>query len=146
MGRFCRSFDPNGWISYSTLVDTISILIVEDVDEMRLLLEHVIQGIAGLEVRGLAKNGAEARNEFLRRRPSLVLLDEILPGEASYDLLAEWVSLGGKVLLMTGQEEPGQDLPPGALGRIAKPSWKSVEEDRKRIKKTVFRLLGRSEA
>jgi len=64
-------------------------LIVEDIAEMGKLLEHVLSGISGLNISGIAQNCAEARLELTRRRPDLVFLDELLPGESSADFLKE---------------------------------------------------------
>src|SRR3989338_5192717 len=61
------------------------ILIVEDVDEMRHLLADAIRGVDGFEVSGTAANTWEARIEVDRRRPDLVLLDEVLPGGSGVD-------------------------------------------------------------
>ena len=121
----------------------ISILIVEDVDEMRSLLEHTLKDIEGLRISGVAKNGFEARLETLRRRPDLILLDEILPGEFSSDLLHSFVNDGLPVILITGLVEPPEKIPTGALGRLNKPSWDTLEEDRNRFKKFIFEKMNR---
>ena len=118
-----------------------SVLIVEDVDEMRLLLEQVIAGSRKLRISGLAKNGFEARLEVARRRPDLVLLDEILPGESSFDLLHDLKEQGVPVILITGLEEPSPDVPPEALGRLKKPSWNSMAQDLGRIEGFILNRL-----
>ncbi|MBI2712078.1 MAG: response regulator [Bdellovibrio sp.] len=121
----------------------ISVLIVEDVPEMLGLLEEVLSKTPGFRVSGLAKNGFEARLELLKRRPDLVLLDEVLPGEAGLDVLKDITQDGPPVILITGMEEVSDKIPPGALGRISKPSWESLEKDRVRIRASILRLLGR---
>jgi DNA-binding response OmpR family regulator len=118
-----------------------SVLIVEDVDEMRLLLEQVVSEMEGFRVSGTARNGWEARQELDRRCPGLVLLDEILPGESSVDLLTEIRSLGVPCLLMTGVENPTHSVPPGAAGRIAKPGWDDLEADRERLRLALLAAL-----
>jgi chemotaxis response regulator CheB len=117
------------------------ILIVEDVDVMRQLLSDMVSGIAGLEVSGVAQNGWEARLELTRRRPDLVLLDEILPGESAADLLAEFHATGIPVLLLTSLEKPTHDLPPAAAGRIIKPSFDTLSADRVRFGSAIFSIL-----
>jgi chemotaxis response regulator CheB len=117
------------------------ILIVEDVDIMRQLLSDMISGIAGLEVSGVAQNGWEARLELTRRRPDLVLLDEILPGESAADLLAEFHATGIPVLLLTSLEKPTHELPHGAAGRIIKPSFDTLDADRVRFGNAIFSQL-----
>ena len=50
-------------------------------------------GIPECRVSGTAQvRDWEARLELTRRRPALVLLDEILPGESSVDFLGEFVA------------------------------------------------------
>lgn len=124
----------------------ISILIVEDVDEMRSLLEETLGKADGLKVSGQARNGFEARMEVLKRRPDLVLLDEVLPGESGLDLLRDFTEQGLPVILITGMEEVSVKLPKGALGRLGKPSWDSLEEDRARMRKAIFDLILRDNA
>jgi response regulator of citrate/malate metabolism len=116
----------------------ISVLIIEDVEEMRKLLEHVIQGIEGVKISGLAKNSFEARIELSRRRPDLIFLDEVLPGESSVDLLQELVLQGIPVILITGLKNPLQGQLGGAADRIVKPGWDSIENDRKRFREAIF--------
>ncbi len=124
---------------------SVSVLIVEDVEDMRLLLEEMIRGadLLGLRLSGSASSVIEARLELDRRRPDLVLLDEILPGESSDELLADLVRDGIPVLLMTSMEEPNHALGEGALGRITKPGWKSLELDRARIAAEIRGALER---
>lgn len=112
---------------------TRSVLIVEDVDSMRELLELTIEKIEGFSVSGSARNGIEARFELTRRFPDLVLLDEVLPGESSLDLLSELKNLSVPVVLLTGIEDRDEALPPGAIERLTKPGWKTLDQDRERI-------------
>lgn len=111
---------------------------------MRALLEMVVQEIARasqlegvspckFKLSGLAANGAEARFELGRRRPGIVLLDEILPGESALDLLEEFRSEEIPVVLMTSLEGRSAQqvvLPPGAYGRVIKPTFRSWQTDR----------------
>jgi DNA-binding response OmpR family regulator len=119
----------------------ISVLIVEDVDEMREMLEQVIAAIPGFKVSGAARNGWEARLELGRRSPSVVLLDEVLPGESSVDLLAEIRQLGVPCVLMTGVENPTHGVPAGAWGRITKPDWDRLDEGRERLRVALMSAL-----
>jgi len=123
----------------------LSVLIVEDVEDMRLLLEELVRGAAalGLKLSGSAPSVIDARLELDRRRPDLVLLDEVLPGESSDELLADLVRDGVPVLLMTSMEEANHALGEGARGRITKPGWKSLEQDRARIAAEIRAALGR---
>jgi DNA-binding NtrC family response regulator len=128
-----------------TAASTISLLAVEDVEEMRQLLEQVLSETQEIKMTS-AKNGIEARLELYRRRPDIVLLDEVLPGESSLDLLNEFISQQVPVILMTSLEKPSPQLPPGALARIAKPGWNSLEKDRLRIKNAILNGLAQSQA
>jgi two-component system response regulator CitB len=118
-----------------------SILIVEDVDTMRELLAQLVDGLGGYRVSGRARNTAEARLELSRRRPQLVLLDEVLPGESSLDLLGEVVREGIPVILLTSLEDPAHPLPPGAHSRLAKPDWNSLASDRPRFAQAIAAAL-----
>jgi response regulator of citrate/malate metabolism len=101
----------------------ISVLIVDDVDEMRLMLEQMVQGVPSCRVSGMVRNTWEARLEIQRRRPDLVLLDEVLPGEASLDFWEELKRDEIPTLWVTSVEKPDHELPSGSLGRLVKPDW-----------------------
>jgi DNA-binding NtrC family response regulator len=122
----------------------ISVLVVEDVDEMKALLEFLLKDVQGLKISGLARNGFEARLSLSRNRPQIVLLDEVLPGESSHDLLQEIHQQGIPVLLMTSLEGKSsvRALPSGACARITKPGWESIEQDRTRIAQLIFQYSG----
>jgi DNA-binding NtrC family response regulator len=114
-----------------------TVLILDDVLEMREMLETLINGFEDYKVSGACGNCAEVRLELTRRRPSLVLLDEVLPGESSLDLLTELVAEGIPVVMMTGMEKATHEIPPGAALRITKPDWKTLERDGEKLH-TVF--------
>jgi DNA-binding NtrC family response regulator len=127
----------------SPSIPRIDVLIVEDVDPMRLLLQEVLAGAEDIRVSGSVQNGWDARLELTRRRPHLVLLDEILPGESSGDLLAELVSQGISVILVTetGGDPASRPLPPGVHRRLGKPGWDSLEADRARFHREIRSAL-----
>jgi DNA-binding NtrC family response regulator len=108
------------------------VLIIEDVPEMLELLRQLVAGLEGFQESGAA-DCSEARVELTRRRPDVVLLDEILPGESSLDLLQEFQSEGIPVILMTGMENPAHPLPPGVKVRLIKPDWRTLEKDKSRF-------------
>jgi DNA-binding NtrC family response regulator len=118
-----------------------SILILDDVLEMREMLETLINGFEGYKISASCGNCAEVRLELTRRRPSLVLLDEVLPGESSLDLLSELVAEGIPVVMMTGMEKATHEMPPGAALRITKPDWKTLEKEGKKLEATFDRVL-----
>ncbi len=106
---------------------------------MRDLIVHMVEAIPGVKVSGSAQNTAEARMELTRRRPQLVLLDEILPGESSQDLLDELLSEKIRVVLMTGVENPTHSIPDGVEGRLAKPAWDTLDADRQRFEAALLK-------
>lgn len=118
----------------------IRILIVEDVQPMLELLKLLIIGIKGLSVSGSAKSTWEARVELSKNRPDLVLLDEILPGESSLDLLKELVEQSIPTILLTGITDPSHQIPEGAKARLIKPGWDKLEKDRDRFREVIFKL------
>ena len=117
------------------------ILIVDDVEDMRELLRAMVESIPGLQVSGTAGNGWEARLELDRRCPDLILLDEILPGESSLDLLKEFRERGVPVMLVTGVQNPTHALPEGAFGRLVKPGWDTLATDQARIQALILSAL-----
>jgi DNA-binding NtrC family response regulator len=120
-----------------------TVLILDDVSEMREMLETLIHGFEGYKVSASCANCAEVRLEITRRRPSLVLLDEVLPGESSLDLLEELVQEGIPVVMMTGMEMATHQVPAGAALRIVKPDWKTLAEDGEKLQSTFDQVLAR---
>ena len=119
-------------------------LIIDDQPESQAILSECLGKIPGWSVSATAGNGWEARVELAKRRPDLLLLDEILPGENAMDLLKEWKGLGIPVLLMTGILEDDRQLPAGVLARIEKPSWKSLDVDRQYLESLLQQFFKES--
>lgn len=121
---------------------TLKVLVVEDVAEMRHSLVEFLKTLPGVGKVAMVQNTWEARLELRRHRPHLVFLDEILPGESSFDLLDELTQEGIAVILITSLEESKQKpLPRGILGRLQKPTWKSRHEDQMRFENLIKSLL-----
>jgi response regulator of citrate/malate metabolism len=116
----------------------IKVLIVEDVPEMLTFLSEVISKFENMRVSGTAKNCSEARLEIHRRRPDLVLLDEVLPGESSLDLLSELESEELPVVLMSSMQSPSENLPFGTLRRVSKPDWTSRKAGFDEIRQAIL--------
>lgn len=119
----------------------LQVLVVEDVESMRQLLEYVLKGLPEVTGVGLARNSLEARVEITRRRPQVVILDEVLPGESSADLMAELVRLELPVVVMSGSGGAERGIPQGASGRLVKPSWGAVDRDREAIRSLLRAVL-----
>jgi two-component system response regulator CitB len=132
------------WLD-SNMTANVRVLIIEDVDEMLALMVQALEGTPGIQISGQAHNLWEARLELDRRRPDLILLDEILPGESAVDFTAEMVAEGIPVLLITSMEDPNHPLIPGAKGRVQKPGWKTLSTDKTRLIRAI-RLVFGSEA
>jgi DNA-binding response OmpR family regulator len=100
------------------------VLIVEDVDEARELLKLQFES-HGFQVE-TAENLWQARLALDRRRPDLLILDEVLPGESVLDFIEETVEKGLdlKMVIVTGVEHPSSDIPKGVLMRLTKPGAK----------------------
>lgn len=117
------------------------VLIVEDVESMRVLLQVLLQGISGIQVSGAVGNLRDAELELLRRRPDLVLLDEVLPGESIQDFLKVLHQEGIPTLVLTSMEEPTHELPQGAENRLSKPGWRSLQSDQRRFEAEIRKIL-----
>lgn len=125
-------------------INPIEVMVVEDVEPMLELMRIALEKIPRLKVVAVAKNGWEARLEMGRNKPELVLLDEILPGESSTDLLRDMHQNGIAVICLTSLEAPTHEIPPHALGRIIKPGWKTLDSDTKRLESDIFKLYKRN--
>ena len=75
-------------------MEPIRILIVEDDESTGLLLESFLDGIEGMEVIGVARDGVAGLDQLRRKEPDLLLLDLVMP------------RMGGIELLRTRREDP----------------------------------------
>ena len=83
---------------------THSVLVVDDVDDLRLLLKHMLNGSTGFSVVGEAENGSAAIELAGTLRPDVILLDLAMPsmdGLAAMPLLKE-AAPDAKVVVFTG--------------------------------------------
>jgi DNA-binding NarL/FixJ family response regulator len=65
----------------------IQTLIVDDHDDIRLLLRLLLGAESDIEVTGEACNGVEAVDAYIDLRPSVVVLDEMMPGMSGLDVV-----------------------------------------------------------
>ena len=80
--------------------------------------------------------------EIERHKPDIILLDEVLPGESSLDLLRTFHKRNLPVILVTGiTVDPGMVVPEGAVFRLEKPTWDSFEGDKARFEKAVAKVV-----
>ncbi len=109
---------------------------------MRVYLETLLGQEKEIHLLPSARNTFEARSEMLRDRPDWVLLDELLPGESSFDLIQSIAEQGIGILLMSGMEgRQNEATPLGVHARLAKPSWEGVGGDPKAFKDAVLAAL-----
>jgi len=117
------------------------VLIVEDVESMRALLQVLLQGIPDIQVSGAVGNLRDAELELLRRRPDLVLLDEVLPGESIRDFVKVLHQEGIPMIVLTSMEESTHELPQGVIHRLSKPGWRSLQSDQKRFEVEIRKIF-----
>jgi DNA-binding response OmpR family regulator len=117
------------------------VLAVDDVPEMREMLRLILSGIPEVKAVIAAGNVWEARLELTRRRPALVILDEVLPGESSLDFLEELRKEGIPVVLVTGVTDRKAPLPDGASARVFKPDGRHPTADAKRFREAIQKVF-----
>jgi DNA-binding NarL/FixJ family response regulator len=67
----------------------LRVVIADDSEEIRNLLELLISEIEGIEISGKAKNGAEALRMVKELRPDVVVLDVSMPYKSGIEVLEE---------------------------------------------------------
>jgi DNA-binding NarL/FixJ family response regulator len=67
----------------------LRVVIADDSEEIRSLLELLISEIEGIEISGEAKNGTEALRMVKELRPDVVVLDVSMPDKSGIEVLEE---------------------------------------------------------
>jgi DNA-binding NarL/FixJ family response regulator len=67
----------------------LRVLIADDADEIRSLLDLILSEIEGLAISGKAKNGAEALSMVKELNPDVVVLDVSMPEKSGIEVLQE---------------------------------------------------------
>ena len=89
------------------MTDRIRVLVVDDNDSVRRLLEIVLSLEDDLEVIGVACDADEAIEVAQRMPPDVVVLDHHMPGRTGLDILPELRALGaGAVVMYTADISP----------------------------------------
>ncbi len=102
----------------------VEVGLVDDVPEMRALVRLCVEAMPDLKLAWEAASVAQARREMARRKPTWVLLDEVMPIETGLDFLPELTQGGVGVILLTGEPQGGErPLPSGVAARLVKPDW-----------------------
>jgi two-component system, NarL family, invasion response regulator UvrY len=67
----------------------LQVLIADDAEEIRSLLDLILSEIEGLAISGKAKNGAEALTMVKELHPDVVVLDVSMPEKSGIEVLQE---------------------------------------------------------
>jgi CheY-like chemotaxis protein len=67
----------------------IRVVIADDSDEIRRLLDLILSEIDGIAISGKAKNGSEALQMVKEICPDVILLDVSMPGKSGIEVLQE---------------------------------------------------------
>jgi DNA-binding NarL/FixJ family response regulator len=69
--------------------EPLRVVIADDADEIRSLLDLILSEIEGLAISGKAKNGAEALRMVKELNPDVVVLDVSMPEKSGIEVLQE---------------------------------------------------------
>ena len=86
MGRAGVLFKRFNWFNNELVTDVRTILLVEDEKSVHCFKEEIEAAFPNTDVR-LANNGAEAWAQILRKRPSLIITDLVMPVMDGFQLL-----------------------------------------------------------
>lgn len=103
----------------------VSILICDDSEYIRKTISKIVQDL-GHEVIGMASNGEEVVEMYVKLRPELVTLDVVMPKKHGIDALKDIISfdpLAQVIIVSAVTHEPliKRGLELGALNFITKP-------------------------
>ncbi len=108
----------------------VEVGVVDDVPEMRALVRLCIEAMPDLKFAWEAASVAQARREMARRKPTWILLDEVMPMETGLDFVPELTQGGVGVILLTGEpQNGGRSVPSGVAARLVKPDWDQLRRD-----------------
>lgn len=115
---------PESFEANDRMNDSPTILIADDDGFVRITLKDALAG-KGYRVRE-ARDGSEALSACAEERPSLVLLDLMMPNKSGLEALTELCEQhpGLRVLVMSSMDTESviqQALTAGAVGFLAKP-------------------------
>ena len=122
---------------------SISVLICDDFEPLRILLARVLEDTPGLYVIGEAEDGVQTIAEALRLQPDVVLLDLSMPVKTGFDALPDIkrVAPNAKVIVLSGFD-PTTSLSSEVLARGADSYLeKGVHPDR--ITATIVSVMSR---
>jgi response regulator of citrate/malate metabolism len=119
------------------------ILIIDDVPEVAEYFALLLNEMQQFTLLASAQNTWDARRLIFKNRPDLILLDELLEGESSYDFAKEVCEVEGiPVIFLTGMENPTHLVSPFALGRVKKPLMdNNLKKTSKNLELELTKLL-----
>ncbi len=68
---------------------SLQVVIADDADDIRALLDMFLSEIEGIAISGMAKNGAEALSMFKELQPDIMMLDISMPEKNGIEVLQE---------------------------------------------------------
>jgi CheY-like chemotaxis protein len=109
----------------------VSVLIVDDSEEVTFVLRKLLEKLGGIEVLKPAYDGVEALNQIRGSRPDILILDLKMPGLTGCDVLREirYDGVRPTVIVFTGYSEADYGRPCKELGAnsfIRKPDFDAV--------------------
>ena len=101
------------------------IMIADDSDSVRQILQDIVV-VGQHEVTAEAKDGQEAIDVFLSKKPDILLLDLAMPKKHGLTVVEEIIAVvpNAKIIIVTASDDQktiNQCLEKGAVGYIAKP-------------------------
>ncbi len=125
----------------------VEVGLVDDVPEMRALVRLCIEAMPDLKLAWEAASVAQARREMARRKPTWVLLDEVMPLETGLDFVPELFQAGVGVILLTGEPRAGEahargrPIPSGVAARLVKPDWDQLRREPQGFAQTLRNVI-----
>ena len=96
----------------------IETLIVDDHDDLRLLLRLVLGAESEIEVTGEASNGVDAVARYTDLHPTVIVLDEMMPGMRGLDVVRTLRDRGDepRVVLCSAHLDVRMEMEANSLG------------------------------
>ena len=125
------------------------VLVVDDSALYRQAICNILRRESGIEVAGIAANGADALEKIQDLDPDLLTLDVQMPGMDGIQVLREMNARGlrPKAIMVSSLTSEGAKvttdaLLEGAFDFILKPSGSSIEENRKTLRDALVEKIG----
>jgi DNA-binding NarL/FixJ family response regulator len=92
----------------ASCVDALSVLIIEDSDDVRYLVAAIVDRDPGVEVVGEAHNAAAGLAAAATHQPAVIVLDVGLPDRSGLDIIPELRRLvpAARIIVLSGDHRP----------------------------------------